>query len=440
MAYTFKGGVHVAEHKNTEKKSVERLPSPAIVSIPLSQHIGAPCRSLVKAGDYVKKGQLIGDVEAGLGCPIHSSVSGTVKEIITKRNPQGAKIEHVVIENDGLDTYAPEITPCNRELSETSAEEIIEIVKRAGIAGMGGASFPTHAKIASAIGKVDTMIINAAECEPFITANHRLLLEHPESVINGTRVLLRAFGLSKGIIAIEDNKENAIKVMQGLTEESEDIEVMVVKTKYPQGDERQLIFALTGRELPQGKLPADVGCVVFNAETASSVYRAFNNNMPLIERIVTVDGDCIKEPKNIQVPIGTPYSALVEYCGGLIKEPKTLVNGGPMMGFAQWDVDASVTKGTSAILVLSKDINFDYDQPHECIRCGRCVKGCPMHLMPNYMAAFARRGMYDDSEEFGAMSCVECGSCSYVCPAHVPIVQYIRVAKYAINSKRRGGK
>ena len=437
MSYTFKGGVHVTEHKNTARKQVEQLPSPKTVSIPLSQHIGAPCKCIVKVGDKVLKGQMIGNVENGLGCPVHSSISGTVKEIVFKRNAMGANVENVVIENDGEDTYAPEITYADRNLEDTSPEEIIEIVRQAGISGMGGASFPTYAKIASAMGKVDTIIINAAECEPFITANNRLLIEHPESVIKGTNVLLHALSLSKAIIAIEDNKPTAIKIMEGLTEESEEIEVKVVKTKYPQGDERQLIFALTGRELPQGKLPADVGCVVFNAETASKVFRAYNSNMPLIERIVTVDGDCIKEPKNIMVPIGTSYRDLIEFCGGFVKTPKTIINGGPMMGFAQWDIDAPITKGTSAILVLSEEMNKSYDQPHECIRCGRCVKGCPMHLMPNYMAAFSRKGMYLEAEDFGVMSCVECGSCSFVCPAHVPIVQYIRVAKTALRAIKK---
>ena len=437
MAYTFKGGVHVTEHKNTAKKKVEQLPLPKSVSIPLLQHIGAPCKALVKAGDKVLKGQVIADVEGGLGCPVHSSVSGTVKEIVFKRNAMGVNIEHVVIESDGLDVYAPEITYTDRVLEETSAEEITAIVRSAGISGMGGATFPTYAKISSALGKVDVMIINAAECEPFITANNRLLIEHPEAVIKGTRVLLRAFGLPRAIIAIEDNKPTAIQIMTALTAECDDIEVKVVKTKYPQGDERQLIFALTGRELPQGKLPADIGCVVFNAETASSVFRAFNSNMPLIERIVTVDGDCVKEPKNIMAPIGTSYRELIEFCGGLVKTPKTIINGGPMMGFAQWDIDAPITKGTSAVLILSEDINKSYEQPHECIHCGRCVNGCPMHLMPNYISAFSRKGMYDEAGEFGALSCVECGSCSYVCPSHVPIVQYIRVAKTALNLKNK---
>ena len=434
MAYTFRGGIHAAEHKNTAHTRVTELPPPREVRILLSQHIGAPCRPLVAVGDEVLRGQMIGDVTGGLGCPVHSSVSGRVKAIVPMRNAMGAAVEAVVIENDGQGRNDPSITYSNRNLAETSPEEIIEIVRRAGISGMGGASFPTYAKISSAIGRVDTMIINAAECEPFITANNRLINEHPEAVVSGARVLLHALGLKQGLIAIEDNKPHSIAILSGLTAESDDLRVCVMKTKYPQGDERQLIFALTGRELPPGKLPADVGCVVFNAETAASVYRAFNSNMPLIERIVTVDGDCVREPKNLMVPIGTPIRELIDFCGGLTKTPKTVINGGPMMGFAQWDIDAPVTKGTSAILVFSEAMKHTSDPDAECIRCGRCVRGCPMHLMPVYLAAYARRGMFEDARRVGAMNCVECGSCSYVCPAGVPIVQYIRVAKNALRA------
>ncbi len=438
MALTFKGGIHVKEYKNTAHTRITAMNAPKAVKIPLSQHIGAHCTPCVKVGDRVLKGQIIGDVIQGLGCPVHSSISGTVKEITYHIAPSGMKIEDIVIENDFQDELHPSVAPSGRELSLSTADEIIETVRAAGISGMGGATFPTYAKIKSAIGKVDTLIINGAECEPFITANNRLINERPEEVVGGTKILLHVFGLDKCYIAIEDNKPHSIEILSKMTENDQAVDVCSVKTKYPQGDERQLIYALTRRELPAGKLPADIGCVVFNVETAAAIYRAFYQGMPLIERIVTVDGDCIKEPKNLRVPIGTSFSALIEECGGLVKTPKYLINGGPMMGHAMWDFENGVTKGTSAILALSKDFTPTYDQPNECIRCGRCVAACPMHLTPNYLAAYARKGMYDTAEELNVKSCVECGACSYMCPAYIPIVQYIRVAKAALNAK--GGK
>ncbi len=436
MKYTFRGGFHVEEHKNTARRAIVRLPAPAQVFIPLLQHIGAPCAPRVAVGDRVLRGQIIGEVENGLGCPVHSSISGTVSAIRSQRSATGVEVMQVVIDNDYQNETVPTIAPTGRLPGDLSSEEAIEIIRAAGIAGMGGATFPTHAKIRSAFGKVDTLIVNAAECEPYITANHRLVVEDPDAVLNGTRVLAQIFGLSSSIIAIEDNKANAVKVLEGLTDDTDDITVRVVKTKYPQGDERQLIYALLRREIPTGKLPSEVGCVIFNAETVAAVWYAFSMNKPLYERIVTVDGDCVKTPGNFLVPIGTPFSALIEAAGGLCGVPARLIAGGPMMGFAQWDTETPVTKGTSALLVLSKETGA-VDGAAQCIRCGRCVNSCPMHLMPNYIAAFTRRGEYDRADEFGARSCVECGTCSYVCPARVPIVQHVRVAKFNLNARLR---
>jgi len=436
LTYTFKGGVHVSEHKNTAKCAIEAMPAPDKVCIPLSQHIGAPAKALVKKGDPVLRGQAIGIVESGLGCPVHSSVSGTVVDIRERSTPTGARIQEIIIENDGLDTLCTDLAPADKPLSEFSPEEIIERVRLAGIAGMGGATFPSYAKIQSALGKVDRLIINCAECEPFITANHRLMLERPGEIINGAKILLRAFGLQLAEIAIEDNKPDGANAIEEAAGGSSLIRVRMLKTKYPQGDERQLIFAITGREMPAGKLPADVGCVVFNAETCAAIYRAFAHGLPLVDRIVTVDGDCVKKPKNLMVRIGTPISALVEYCGGLTKQPHKIIMGGPMMGFAQWDAETPIAKGSSAILVFSKRMDSDKGlEDSSCIRCGRCIAGCPMHLMPSLLATFSRSGDYGEAEKYSVMSCVECGSCSYVCPAHVPIVQYIRLAKFKIKSK-----
>lgn len=444
MALTFRGGVHVPERKNTESKAIRHFDAPTLVSIPVSQHIGAHCVPLVKKGDKVERGQTIGTVENGLGCPVHASVSGTVIAIEEKRNAMGANVQNIIIENDFENKVSDEVKPFPESFDKLSFEDVVEVARRAGISGMGGATFPTYAKIQSAKGKVDRLIVNCAECEPYITANHRLLLEDPTAVIGGMKILLRAFGLRCGDIAIEDNKPDAIKVIRGMTENDEYADVKVLATKYPQGDERQLIYAITGREIPAGKLPADVGCVVFNAETCAALYRAFAYGMPLVSRIVTVDGDCVKEPCSVLCPIGTPYSQLIEFCGGLVKEPKYIINGGPMMGAAQWDIDGPVTKGTSAILVFSENVNPVINQPSACIRCGRCVKACQMRLMPNYIAMFAQKAQYDLCESYDVMSCVECGACTFVCPGNVPITQLNRAAKAKINEKRRllreGGK
>lgn len=434
MFYTFKGGTRVREYKNTRALAVVDLPAPPVVEIPLSQHIGVPCTPTVSVGDRVLRGQLIGEVPAGLGCPVHSSVSGTVKAISSRVGVQGRPVPTVIIENDGEGTLSPDVVPFSKRLGDTSPEEIVDVIRRAGISGMGGATFPTWAKLSGAIGKVNRLIINCAECEPFITVNHRLMLEHPEELVGGAKILLRALGLPSGDIAIEDNKLNAADRVAAEIGESPLLNIKLMRTKYPQGDERQLIFALTGREVPEGKLPADVGCVVFNAETCSAIYRAFAEGMPLIERCVTVDGDCVREPKNLRVPLGTPVRSLIEFCGGLVRTPFKLINGGPMMGAATWDFDAPVTKGTSAILVFSEEFAAMKDD-FACIRCGRCVKNCPMHLMPVYLAQYAMAGNYDETAKLHVMSCVECGTCSYNCPGNVPIVQYIRVAKGAVRSK-----
>lgn len=435
MFYTFKGGTHVREYKNTRSLAVEDMPAPAVVEIPLSQHIGAPCAPVVKVGDHVLRGQLIGAAAEGLGCPVHSSVSGTVRAFGSRPNAQGRPIATVIIENDGEMTLSPDIHPFEKKLGDTSPDEIVDVIRRAGISGMGGATFPTWAKLSGAIGKVKRLIINCAECEPFITVNHRLMLEHPEEVVGGAKILLRALELPSGEIAIEDNKLNAADKIAAEIGDSPLLEVKLMRTKYPQGDERQLIYALTGREIPEGKLPADVGCVVFNVETCSAIYRAFAEGMPLIERCVTVDGDCVKEPKNLRVPLGTSVRELISYCGGLVAEPFKIINGGPMMGAAIWDADTPVTKGTSAILVFSKEFAAPHDD-FACIRCAKCVKNCPMHLMPVYLAQYAMAGRYDEAAKLHVMSCVECGTCSYNCPGNVPIVQYIRVAKGALRAKK----
>ncbi len=440
--YTFKGGAHVREYKNTRGCAIEKMPAPSKVYIPMSQHIGAHCKPIVALGDPITYGQTVGVVEKGLGCPVHSSVSGKVIGIEPIKNAQGVVIETLIIENDGEYTLCPDIKPYPKKLEDTTADELVEMIRLAGISGMGGATFPTYAKLAGAVGKVDTLIINCAECEPFITANHRLMLERPDEVVYGAEILRHALGLSSGIIVIEDNEPDAIEAIEKTIKESGfSLEVAVMKTKYPQGDERQIMFALLGKELPRGALPADIGCVIFNAETSAAVAVAFYDGTPLVKRIVTVDGDCVGKPKNVLTHIGTSYRDLINYCGGLVKVPKKIVNGGPMMGFAQWDMDGSVTKGTSAILVFSEEFDEKQSHPEEaCIRCGRCVKNCPMHLMPNYLALYTANKMYSEAEKMNALSCVECGTCSYNCPGNIHIVQHIRVAKGVIRAEQLRAK
>lgn len=438
MKFTFRGGTHLHEHKEAATAATVRLPEPATVSIPLSQHIGAHADPIVAVGDEVKVGQVIGVINAGLGCPVHASVSGKVRQIVTRHDARGVPIRNIMIENDRLHTWDPTVKPWHKSLEETSAEEIVDIVRRAGISGLGGATFPTYAKLQGAIGKARTVIINCAECEPYITANHRLLLERGETVVDGLAIVMHALGADEGILAVEDNKPDAIKLLRGLLAERGDrrIRLCEMKTKYPQGDERQIIYALMRREIPAGKLPADVGCIILNAETSSAISRAFRRGLPLVSRIVTVAGDCIEKPQNVRAPLGASLRELIDFCGGCIKPIKKIVSGGPMMGQAQWDIDAPVTKGTSAILVFSPEYDAINTEHGACIHCGQCVAHCPMHLMPNYLTQYAQARRYDDAAAMNVMSCVECGTCTYNCPAGVPIVQYIRVAKGALRMKK----
>ena len=427
MSLTFKGGLHPEENKLTAKRPIEIMPEPATVSIAMSQHIGAPCTPLVKKGDKVFKGQLIGMAEGGLVCPVHASISGTVIGIVDRVGAAGQKVVHVEIENDYNSELSPDIVKNLKPLEEHTFEEIVEIIKNAGVAGMGGAAFPTHFKIFTAKDKVTKLIVNCSECEPYITANHRLMLEKPEEIINGIRIVMHALGLKECNIAVEDNKKDAISVLQNLLSGDGGISVKVVKTKYPQGDERQLIYAIDKIEIPTGKLPADVGRIVLNAETCAAIWHAFSDGLPVINRIITVTGDCVAEPKNLLVPIGTSISDIITYCGGYTGEIEKIISGGPMMGMAQWDERAPVVKGTASVLCLKK--NKKKSRAESCIHCGKCVGSCPMHLMPLYLASFAKLGDYEACREFDVLSCVECGCCTYQCPGNVPIVQYIRTAK-----------
>jgi len=435
--FTFKGGIHPPHYKKqTENMPIENALEPKYVVIPLSQHIGAPCDPLVAAGDMVKVGQKIGESKAFVSAPIHASVSGTVKRIELHQTPGGSKVNCIVIESDGLFEVHESVKP-KGNIEDLSKEEILAIIKEAGMTGMGGAGFPTHVKLSPPKDKlIDTIIINGAECEPFLTADHRIMLERPEQVLAGAKAIMRAVGVNKCFIAIEKNKPDAIEIMQKIVEGSEGIEVAPLEAKYPQGDEKRIINAITGREVPSGGLPMDVGCIVDNVGTVSTIGNVFLSGMPLIQRVTTVTGSAIKNPKNLYIRIGTLFSDIIEQCGGFSEEPGKILNGGPMMGISQFTTDVPVIKGTSGILIFNKK-DATIPEPSNCIRCGRCVDACPVNLQPFLISRQSILRNFDDAEKNFAVDCIECGSCSFVCPAHRPLVETIRVAKREILTKRK---
>ena len=418
---TFKKGVHPPHNKLTAELPLEDCPAPDTVRIALLQHIGKPCAPVVAPGDRVRAGTLIGSGD-GLCAAVFSSVSGTVKAIERHKTPTGA-CEHVVIENDGR--YETESLP---PLKELTRESIVKRIKDAGIVGMGGAGFPSHVKYAPQKA-VDTFILNAAECEPYITCDNRLLVEHAKEVLGGAAMLATALGLDRFFIGIEDNKTEVARMLDGIDAGGMPFETVLLKTKYPQGAEKQLIYAVTGRKVPRGGLPADVGAVVGNVHTAYAMYDAAVNGTPLYRRAMTVGGD-VAQPKNLWVRNGTPYSVCAELCGGCPDSVKT-VSGGPMMGFALPDTDYYTTKTTGALLFLN-GADANTQKPSPCINCAKCAGVCPMNLMPMYIDAYALRGDFASAKKYGALDCMECGCCAYTCPAKRPIVQSVRLAKRKI--------
>jgi len=432
MKHKFYGGVHPAEHKDaTEQKPIAQLAkAPAQVIIPMNMHIGAPCKPVVAKGDQVKIGQLIGET-AGLGAPIHASVSGKVVAVEPRPAATGFPVMSIVIENDFQNEISPSVQPRDN-LDALTPEQIIDIVRDAGITGMGGAGFPTHVKISSALGKADTIIVNGAECEPYITSDHRLMLEHGEKIIEGVRFIMKALSQDKAYIGIEDNKMNAVQHLKSLVGEKNDIIIEALHTCYPQGAEKQLIQRITGREVPPAKLPADVGCCVFNVGTVAAVYDAVVNGKPLTERIVTVTGGAIKTPVNLLAPLGTSFAHLIEEAEGFSEQPSRVISGGPMMGVAQYDLSVTLGKATNCVLCLSKAEMPGISETNCCIRCARCVNVCPMHLMPVYMNLYAKKTEWRETENLRIMDCMECGCCQYICPARIPLVQQFRSAKFEL--------
>jgi len=431
MAFPIFGGVHPKENKwYSADCRVQAFPAPDVLVIPMSQHIGAPCLPLVKKGDRVLMGQKIGDNQ-GLCVPVHASVSGTVKGLEMKAHTNGTTQMAVIIQNDHLYELHPDIRKrSHKEVAGMTAEQLIEIIREAGIVGMGGATFPTHVKLSSGMGKVDTIIINAAECEPYITADDRLCREYPGELLSGVQVIMKILGLQSAVIAMEDNKPQAFKSLRAAIDPKTGITVQQLPTKYPQGAEKQLIYAITGREVPSGGLPAAVGCAVFNAATCKAIHDAVYEGMPLIKRIVTVSGDIVMEPKNLMVPIGTSFNDLLEAVGHS-ENPYKVLSGGPMMGASQYDLSVPVIKGANAVTILGRKNRYNVEHS-QCIRCGKCIDVCPMHLMPVLMYKSMLTGNPEEMKATNMMDCIECGSCAYNCPACVPLVLGFRAAKHHI--------
>ena len=435
MAQAFFGGVHPNDMKAaTNEKAIEQLAAPAEVVIPMSMHIGAPCKPVVSVGDKVTVGQLIGEPGGFVSAPIHASVSGTVKAVEPRPFSMGGTMMSVVIENDKQNTVCPDIHPV-ADPDSLTPEQLVEIVKNAGIVGQGGATFPTHVKISSGLGKVDYVLINAAECEPYITGDHRTMLERPEQVIKGATLLAKCFGVDKVYIGVEANKQNAADVLnKTIAELKAPVVVEVLHTRYPQGAEKQLCQAISGRQVPSGKLPADAGCCIFNLNTTCSIYKAVYTGMPVVSKIVTVSGSGVVEPKNLECPIGTPVSSLLDACGGLKDGTYKLIAGGPMMGMAQYTADISVAKGTGAILAFCENEEKTVENP-QCIRCGKCVSVCPMHLEPLFMYQYASKGMVEELNDAHIMDCMECGACSYICPARMHLTHMFKTGKQLVKDK-----
>jgi electron transport complex protein RnfC len=425
---SFRGGIHPPHaKKSTEELAIVKAVEPSVVAIPLRQHIGAPCEPLVQKGDTVKVGQKIGETTSFVCAPVHSSVSGTVKEVVSKPTLGGADM-CVVIENDGQNTLHESVKP-KGDIGSLSKEEILSIIKDAGIVGMGGAGFPTHVKLSPPPEKaIDVVILNGAECEPYLTADHRLMLETPEDVVDGLRAIMKSLGVTKGYIGIEDNKPNAIKVMTDAAKAYGDIEVVGLHTKYPQGAEKQLIYACTQREVPSGGLPMDAGAVVNNVATAAAVANVIKTGMPLVDRVCTITGGAIAKPQNLLIKNGTLLSEIVDQCGGFKVTPGKIILGGPMMGLATDRLDIPSTKTTSGILCFDEKEGA-LPQESNCIKCGKCVEICPAFIQPAMLSAFALKDMFEQAEANHILDCIECGSCSFVCPAKRPLLHSIRVAK-----------
>lgn len=430
-----RGGVRVSHSKNTAEMPVERMPVPAKVVISMQQHIGVPCTPLVKVGDMVTVGQKIGDSDKFVSAPIHATISGKVTAVGDIKLANGIITKGVTIESDGEMKECEDIKPP----VVTNKQELCAAVRESGLVGLGGAGFPAHVKLNFPEDKkIDTLIINAAECEPYITVDYRECIENAENVLRGVEAVRKILGIDNVVIAIEDNKPKVFEVMKEIADRDNDIgdaiKLMTLRSQYPQGAEKMMVLSATGRKVPPGKLPADVGCIVMNVASVAFIARYLETGKPLVSRSITVDGGAIKEPKNLRVPIGTNIQDIIDYCGGFKSEPRKIISGGPMMGIAICDTNAPICKQNNALLAFDdrKDL---IKTERECIRCGRCVDVCPMSLMPTLIERYARIKDVEKLSDTGIGVCMECGSCSYACPSGRPLVQYMRLAKQVLREE-----
>lgn len=429
--FSFKGGVHPKDGKNLSRNSQIERYSPSKVLVPLQQHLGAAAKLAVEEGAQVKKGQLIGEVTGYVSAKVHAPVSGKVVKITEALLATGRKSSALLIESDGKDEWIA--TKEHADWKNLSKAELQTLITEAGIVGMGGATFPTHVKInPPANKKIDCLIINGVECEPYLTADYRLMMEHAKEILEGVQILLQTLEIKKACIGIEANKPDAVKLFKDLTKNLPDITVHSLKIKYPQGAEKMLIKSVLNREVPAGGLPMDVGVVVQNVGTMFAIYEAVRLGRPLVERIVSVTGEGIKNPKNFRVVIGTSAAELIAACGGIQGKPGKIISGGPMMGFALHTTDLPVTKGTSGIIVLPEGVADTGEQHQACIRCGKCVHACPMGLQPFMLGIIAEQRQYSRGKEFNIDNCFECGSCTFACPSRRPMVQFIKATKMVL--------
>lgn len=433
---TFKGGVHPYDGKDLAKdQPIQKIMPKGEMVYPVSQHIGAPASPIVAVGDRVLRGQKIAEAGGFVSAPIYASVSGTVKAIQPRRTAVGDMVNSIIVENDGL-MEEVEFHPVE-DINSLSKEEILNRIKEAGVVGMGGAGFPTHVKLSpKEPEKIEFIIANCAECEPYLTADYRRMIETPEELVEGMKIVLRLFEGAKGILGVEDNKPDAIAKLQELTKDEPRVEVMPLQTKYPQGGERQLIYATTKREINSTMLPADAGCIVDNVETLISIYHAVKFGKPVMERIFTVTGDAVVKPGNFLYCIGMSYAELLEAAGGFKEQPEKIISGGPMMGFSMFELEIPTTKTSSSLLCFLKD-EVAASETTACINCGRCVGACPEQIIPSKLAKMSEFGDRAAFEKWNGMECIECGSCSYICPAKRPLAQYIKTMKKQILADRR---